>query len=84
MAGEAGVARDPLPDVLGLADVKHLAVLGDHAIHAGAVRRMLPMRLDDLDAALQAFGRIGKVGDRLLLGKLRFFLDELFLRRRVA
>ena len=32
-------------------------------------RRMLPMRLDDPDAALHALGRIGKVGGRLLFGE---------------
>jgi len=35
MAGEAGVARHALSHVLGLADIEHLAVGGDHPIDAG-------------------------------------------------
>ncbi len=84
MAGEARVARDPLPDVLRLADVEHLAVLGDHAIDAGAVRRVPPLRLDDLDAALQALGRVRKIAGAFFDGKLGLFLDELFFGRRVV
>ncbi len=58
MAGEAGVARHALSHILGLADIEHLAVGGDHAIDAGTVGRVLPMALDQRDAALDALGRV--------------------------
>ncbi len=65
MTREARIARDPLADVFRLADVEHLAVFGDHAIDAGTVGRVAPMLLDDVDAALDAFGRLGRL-DRTL------------------
>ena len=41
VAGRPRVGRDPLPDVLGLADVEHLAGRVEHAIDAGRGRRVL-------------------------------------------
>ncbi len=51
-----GVAGDALLDAARLADIEHLAVGGEHAIDAGAVRRMAPEGFDDLRAARERTG----------------------------
>ena len=47
VAREPRVVRDALLEVPRLADVEHLALGVDHAVDAGAVRRVLPVLLDD-------------------------------------
>ena len=41
LAGRAGIGRQALAHALGLADVEHVALGTEHAIDAGAVRRVL-------------------------------------------
>ncbi len=56
VAGQAGIGGDALPDAFGLADIKHRAVLADHAIDARPHRRMFPMRADRPQAPLERGG----------------------------
>ena len=85
--GRTRIGLDALFDVLGLADIEHVAAAIDHAINAGPRRRELGT-LNDRGAAggertplliegrLRGFGRIG-LRQRLLV----VFLDDLGLGR---
>ncbi len=49
----ARIGRDPVLQVLGLADIEHLAGGIEHPVDAGLVGQMLGEAGDDLDAVLQ-------------------------------
>ncbi len=53
-----GIGRHPLLDVLGFADVEHLALGVDHAVDAGRRRRMLDGTRDRRPAGGQRAGRL--------------------------
>ena len=86
-AGRPGVSRDALLDVLGLADIKHVAAAIDHAIDAGPRRRLF----DGVDDGVAAGGeRTRRLLDLDCRGLVRFrqrffvvLLDEIGLWRDV-
>jgi hypothetical protein len=73
------IALDALLDRARLADIEHLAVGADHAVDAGAERRVLPERLDRRRAARQR----ARLGLRLVEVEIerRGSLVGLFLER---
>jgi hypothetical protein len=82
VTGGAGVGDDALADVLGLADVEHLAIAIDHAVDARRGRRQLGMVGDDGTADGER-PRAGREVDRALLLRQRLLLvvlDELGAR----